>query len=172
MNNEIWKDIDGYEKLYKISNYGRIKSLYMWDGHKYIKKEHYINPYISKSSKNYFRNIVKLCKNGEKKDFKVHQLVAKAFIPNPMNYKIVNHKDGNPLNNYVSNLEWCTQKENVKHAIKNELTFKTINSIDRDDLLELLNSGRNYDEIAKILNIGKGTVFNYIKKFDIRKKYM
>ena len=102
---------------------------------------------------------------------KVHRLVAEAFIPNPNGYPIINHIDGNPLNNIVENLEWCDQKYNMKHAIENNLKFNQINGIDRNDMLELLNSGRNYDEIAEILKIAKGTVFNYIKKFNIRKYY-
>lgn len=54
MNKEIWKDIENYEGLYQVSNYGRIKSLYDWNGHKYIEKEHYINPYIAKCGKKLF----------------------------------------------------------------------------------------------------------------------
>lgn len=169
---EIWKDIKGYEGLYQISNLGRVKSFYSWNGHQYIENEHLLNPYVSKSSKTYYRNLVKLSRFGNKKDYKVHQLVAKAFLDNPCNYTVVNHKDGNPLNNNVTNLEWCSQKYNVKHSLENELKFNVINSIDREDLVELLNSGKTYDEIAEMLNIAKGTVFNYIRKFKIKKIYI
>lgn len=170
---EIWKDIKGYEGLYQVSNYGRIKSFVGWDGKKYVKREKMLNPYIQKTNTNntYYRNVVKLMKNKKSKDMKVHRLVAEAFIPNPNNYSIINHKDGNPLNNRVENLEWCTQKHNIEHAIKNELIIHKINTISREDMLEMLNSGKSYNEIAKILGIAQGTVFNYIKKFKIKKYY-
>lgn len=171
---EEWKDIPGYEGLYQVSNLGRIKSLTKWNGHKYVKNEHIINPYKHSinNKKKYFRSVIKLCKNGIQKDFKVHRLVAEAFIPNPNNLPIVNHIDGNPLNNRVNNLEWCTQKHNLEHAINNELKIVRIKTIDRDTMLELLNNGYDYKEISKILGIATGTVFNYIKKFKIEKKYI
>lgn len=168
---EIWKDIKNYEGYYQVSNFGRIKSLQKWNGHNYIKCEKILNPYKQVAGNNYYRNVVKLIKNKNKKDFKVHRLVAEAFIENPNNYKVVNHKDGNPLNNNVDNLEWCTQKYNSQHSLENELKINRIKTIDREDLLELLNNNYNYDEIAKILNVAKGTIFNYIKKFNIKKMY-
>lgn len=103
-NNEIWKDIEGYEGIYQISNYGRIKSFYKNEG---------------KILKNEIRNtykIIQLTKDKKRKSFQIHRLVAKAFIPNSNNYKIVNHKDFNRENNDVDNLEWCTQKYNVNYS--------------------------------------------------------
>lgn len=172
MNKEEWKPIKGYEGLYEISNFGRVKSLVGWNGHKYVKREKILAPYKQQTNPNYSRSVVKLKKNGKGKEFKVHRLVAKAFIPNPKNYKVINHKDGNPLNNKVNNLEWCTQKMNIKHALENELKVNRINTIDRETMVELLNNNFNYDEIAEILGVAKGTVFNYIRKFKIRKIYL
>ncbi len=143
-----------------------------WNGRKYVSRERILAPYKQQSNKNYYRSSVKLIKDGIKKDYKVHQLVAKAFIENPNNYTIINHKDGNPLNNNANNLEWCTQAQNVKHAIDNELMIQRINTIDRETMVELLNNGFNYDQIADMLDIAKGTVFNYIKKFKIKKIYI
>lgn len=57
---------------------------------------------------------------GESKTMRIHKMVAQTYIPNPMNYPVINHKDGNKLNNHVSNLEWCTIKHNTLHSI-NEL---------------------------------------------------
>ena len=172
MNKEEWKSIKGYEGLYEISNFGRVKSLVGWNGHKYVKREKILAPYKQQTNPNYSRSVVKLKKNGKGKEFKVHRLVAKAFIPNPKNYKVINHKDGNPLNNKVNNLEWCTQKMNIKHALENELKVNRINTIDRETMVELLNNNFTYDEIAEILGVAKGTVFNYIRKFKIRKIYL
>ncbi|WP_039242623.1 NUMOD4 domain-containing protein [Clostridium botulinum] len=169
---EKWKDIKGYEGIYQISNYGRVKSLIGFNGHKYIKREKILAPYKQRTNKNYSRSVVRLLRNGDKKDFKVHRLVANAFIPNPNNYNVVNHIDGNPLNNRVDNLEWCTQKMNVNHAIENELIISRIKTIDRQTMVNLLNNNFNYDEISKILGVAKGTVFNYIRKFNIKKIYI
>ena len=112
---EIWKDIKGYEGLYQISNTGKIKSLERYkDNHskKQLVKEKIRKQIISKTG--YYTCM--LTKNGNLKLFKVHRIVAEAFIPNPNNYPIINHIDGNKLNNNVSNLEWCTRSENQKHA--------------------------------------------------------
>ena len=168
---EEWRDIKGYEGSYMVSNLGRIKSLVGWNGYEYIKRDKILNPYKQKVGQEYYRSVVKLHKNGKKKDKKVHRLVADAFIPNPENKPNINHKDGNPLNNIVSNLEWCSQQENITHAIETGLTVRTINTIDRDTMVKFLNNNYTYDEIAEILGVAKGTVFNYIKKFNIKKIY-
>jgi hypothetical protein len=100
---EIWKDIKDYKGIYMISNYGNIKS----------------NRGISrgyKTEKGYYR--AKLYKNNIPKSEYVHRLVAKAFIENEFNKPDVNHIDNNPLNNNISNLEWCTHKENMAHSAR------------------------------------------------------
>lgn len=99
-----WKDIIGYEGLYKISNYGDVYSCIT---NKLLKP--------SKNSKTNHIGVI-LCKNKQHKRFQVHRLVAIAFVPNPYNYNIVNHKDENPLNNYYTNLEWCTIDYNNKYS--------------------------------------------------------
>lgn len=170
---EIWRDIKGYEGLYQVSNIGRIKSLYGWNGKNHIKRERILNPYKRKDKRTtYPRSVIKLVKGDIKKEYKVHRLVAEAFISNPEKKTQVNHIDGNPLNNNASNLEWTTDRENKIHAIENNLKINTINTIDRETMLELLNNGKSYDEIAKLLGIAKGTVFNYIRKFQIKKIYV
>lgn len=170
---EEWKDIKNYEGLYQISNLGRVKSLVGWNGKRYISRERVLEPTKRNDERaTYQRAIVSLTKNGKKKDYRVHRLVAEAFIPNPQNKPQVNHIDGNPLNNNVNNLEWVTDKENKLHAIDNELMIHRINTIDRETMIELLNSGKNYDEIAALLGVAKGTIFNYIKKFGIKKIYV
>lgn len=101
--NEMWKDIKGYEKLYQISNLGRVKSLpKFYQGEKILKsrKDRYGYLYVG------------VIKNKIKKYLKIHRLVAEAFILNPNNYPAVNHKDENKLNNKIKNLEWCTAEYN------------------------------------------------------------
>ena len=169
---EEWRDIKGYEGIYQVSNLGRVKSLKGWNGKKYISREKILKVSKQEISKTYCRYKVDLIKDGERKNLKVHRLVAEAFIPNPNNYKEVNHKDSNPLNNCVCNLEWCDHKYNIKHSIDEGNQVRRINTIDRDCMLTLLNSGKNYDDISKILGVSKGTVFNYIRKFKIKKIYV
>ena len=114
---EIWKDIKSYEGLYQISNTGKIKSLERYkDNHskKQLVKEKIRKQIISKTG--YYTCM--LNKNGKIKLFKVHRLIAEAFIPNPNNYPIINHKDGNKLNNDISNLEWCNYSHNGKEAYR------------------------------------------------------
>ena len=107
MNKEQWKDIK-YLNGYLISNMGRIMSL----PKKTHKKEKIIM--IPKKEKNGYLTITI-----NRKTYKLHRLVAEAFIPNPNNYPCVNHKDENKHNNRVSNLEWCTQQYNALHAVNN-----------------------------------------------------
>jgi hypothetical protein len=110
---EIWKDIIGYEGLYQVSNKGRIKS-FPKKGH----KEDLILSLIL-TDKGYYR--VGIRKDKNKIMFHVHRLVGAAFIPNPENKPEINHIDGNPLNNCVENLEWCTRSENSIHSYKTGL---------------------------------------------------
>lgn len=127
MDKEIWKDIESYEGLYQVSNLGKVKSLerYVnWRNTKKLCKSFILKPYDN--SFGYL--IVKLCKEGKMRNYRVNRLVAKAFIPNPNNRPEVNHLDGCKYNNCVENLEWCFPKENVAHAYKNNLVKKPIGS--------------------------------------------
>lgn len=120
VENEIWKDIEGYEGLYQISNYGRIKSLekYIKSGIKNSKKVKRKEKILKIQENRYGYNYVNLSKNSEHKYKTIHRLVAQAFIPNPQNKPQVNHIDGDKTNNCISNLEWCTSSENEIHAYK------------------------------------------------------
>lgn len=101
---EIWKDIQGYEGRYQVSNYGNVKRLGV---SKFLKKQVW---------REYYK--VHLFLNGIVKTFRVNRLVAIAFVPNPDNKPQVNHKDGNKQNNIPENLEWVNQFENMQHAGK------------------------------------------------------
>lgn len=112
---EIWKDIQGYEGLYQISNLGNVKSLSF--GPKNIRrsgKERILKS--SPSNCGYYK--VELYNNGKSKMHYIHRLVATAFIPNPHNKPQINHIDGVKSNNSAANLEWITASENQKHSIR------------------------------------------------------
>ena len=126
---EQWKDIKGYEGYYQVSNLGRVKGLKrkLWNGKgHHFKEEKLMKPYPTKINKrpNYNLYHVKLSKNYIQKGLAVHRLVAIAFIPNPENKPQVNHLDFDTSNNKVSNLEWCTQMENMKHSKANGRRLK------------------------------------------------
>jgi hypothetical protein len=110
---EIWKDIEGYEGKYQVSNLGRVKSLQrkVWNRYTW----HDLPERILKPKKGYCYAVVTLCNgNGKTKNHYVHRLVAYAFLYNVKEQ--VNHIDGNKLNNHLDNLEWVSQSENMKHA--------------------------------------------------------
>lgn len=107
---EVWKDVVGYEGLYQVSNKGNVKSL-NW---KNTGKQQ--NLFLKPHNKGYLQ--VELAKDGKKKCFVVHRLVATAFIPNPLGLPQVNHKDENKRNNFAENLEWCNASYNVNYSLE------------------------------------------------------
>lgn len=112
---EIWKDIEGYEGLYQVSNLGRVKSLERRVASK-CGSYRRVRERILKIVVSAGYGQVILCKPKNQTRFLVHRLVAKAFVPNPDGLKIVNHKDENPLNCNSENLEWCTYKYNSNYG--------------------------------------------------------
>lgn len=107
-----WKDVVGYEGLYKVSEYGEIYGL---KSKKILKQQETHRGYLC----------VNLYKNSKMKSIVVHRLVAIAFLPNPKDKPEVNHIDGNKQNNNLDNLEWSTRSENMIHAYKNDLQPKS-----------------------------------------------
>lgn len=133
MQEEIWKDIQGYEGIYQVSSLGRVKSL--------PRENRYFNSLAGKECvRHYKERIMKLKKNrggymtahlrdeeNGKEDWPtVHRLVATAFIPNPNEKPTINHKDGIKVNNFLENLEWATWSENTRHAHDNGLAKSVI----------------------------------------------
>lgn len=124
MEEEIWKPIKDYEKLYEVSNNGKIRSL----GREVIVKNKYgaTSTRMTKSKElkpqkrgEYY--IVWLCKDGKPKQYYIHRLVGETFIENSNNLRDINHKDENKLNNNVNNLEWCTHKYNMNYGNRNKI---------------------------------------------------
>ena len=106
---EEWKDIEGYEGLYQVSTLGRVKSLKYWGGKR--------TAILSQAKRKDGYLMVGLSRDGITKSKSVHRLVAQAFIPNPNNLEMINHKDEVPDNNCVSNLEWCSRSYNQLYSI-------------------------------------------------------
>lgn len=144
---EIWKDIQGYEGKYQISNLGNVYSLIT---NKILKPRLTLDGYYQ----------VDLCKNGVKKHLYIHRLVAQSFLDNPKNYKIVNHKDENSMNNIVSNLEWCNSTYNnnygnCKRKISEANSIK-INQYDMDG--NFIKQWLGINNIERCLKINKGNI--------------
>ena len=152
---EEWRDIEGYEGLYQVSNLGKIKSFHY--GTSRINK-------IQLTKKGYA--YTHLYKNGKSKRYFVHVLVAKAFIPNPKNKPQVNHIDANKSNNRVENLEWVTPEENMQHAYEKGLvkigSEHHCSQLTEDQVRYIRKNYTPYDE-----EFGRDAL---AKKFGVRKK--
>jgi len=164
---EIWKKIKGYQ--YEVSNTGKVRTIeriVSFGSQKRLIKQKTLKSY--KASEKY--PIVALCKDAKHKTFRVHRLVALAFIPNKHNKKEVNHIDSDKGNNNFKNLEWSTRKENAKHAkinnlynspkgekckvskLKNNQVYEIRNLVSKNDLTIM--------EIACKFNVGLTTIRN------------
>lgn len=130
---EIWRDVDGYNGDYQVSNYGRVRSF------KRSKKGVLLKD--KAPSKRDYR--ISLRKDNHTQYVAVHRLVAAAFLKRIDGKTCVNHIDGNPKNNHVNNLEWCNHSENVIHAVITGLTTHNHNII-------LSYDGREYRFVSKV----------------------
>lgn len=118
---EVWKDIAGYEGLYQVSNFGRVRSLDRYVPHKSFGKKFCKGCIMSEHTNNAGYKTVNLCKDNRYKSYDINRLVALAFVPIREPDKTeVNHKDENKMNNQVDNLEWVTKSENEAHGTKKE----------------------------------------------------
>jgi len=161
---EIWKDITGYENSYQISNIGNVRSkdrviLYV-DNRKRVVSGQPIK--LGIDTKGYYK--VNLRKNNKFQTFRIHKLVAEHFLKKEIGKDIVNHKDGNKLNNCVDNLEFVTLSENTLHAIytlkkdftKTKLEKKQpIISIENNEIYRFFES---ISKAVKFYNISSRTI--------------
>ena len=177
LEGEIWKDIEGAEGLYKISNYGRVKTNKKRIGEN--SEIEFVDKILKGALTKLGYNRTKVCyRNGKFKMFSTHRLVAKHFIPNPDNKPEINHIDGIKTNNHVSNLEWCTRSENMKHAVQLGLrsiteyqrkrisethngelsTFAKLKECDILNIRNLFVEGMSYAKISKLYPVNAGAI--------------
>ena len=161
MKKEIWKDILGYEGLYQVSNFGRVRSL-----DRIVKEKNGKNKFLKGKILKYILvyggyMVVRLSKNGILKNYYVHRLVAQAFLDNPDNLPQVNHKDENPLNNVVSNLEWVSAKYNCNYGTRNERVAEKLSKT----VLQYDLEGNFIKEWKSIMECGRnGYIFTSVSK--------
>lgn len=166
---EVWKDIPGYEGYYKVSDKGRILSLVGWNGHKYVKRERIINGWIqaTDSTGTYKRRVVRLSKNGKKREVKIHRIVASVFFENKENKPEVNHIDGNTLNNRRENLEWVTSSENKIHAWRTGLRGENVYDFE-GEIIEDYKKGVLAKELEEKYNSNWITIKRILKENNVR----
>lgn len=170
---EEWRDVVGYEGLYKVSSLGRVYSCERTIHYKncsYIKKGKILKPSVG--THGYYYLI--LCVNSKQRVETVHRLVAKAFISNIENKKQVNHIDENKLNNKVDNLEWVTQQENLTYGNVHNRKYKKVSMFSKGGKkLEEFNSlqeaeiktGVKTASISACLTGRTKTAYGYIWKY-------
>ena len=163
---EIWKDIKGYEGLYQVSNFGKIKSLSK-NNHNYGE-----NGKILKgiNNKGYLR--VGLSKNGKAKQYPIHRIVAETFIDNVYNLPCVNHIDENKMNNRADNLEWCSVEYNNNYGNRNKKI--SINQrYANNKPIKCLETGQIFislNECARKLNIKPPNIWASMNNYNRTKK--
>ena len=144
--NEEWRDIEGFEGYYQVSNLGRVRSVDREIYHPYNKTiSHYKGKILKPGKRNKGYLGICLTKGNKQKSFLVHRLVAQAFIPNPYNFEQINHKDEDKTNNQVSNLEWCDCKYNMNYGnLKSNMSKTRRNNISNQKPVKCLETGQIY----------------------------
>jgi hypothetical protein len=167
--NRIWKDVIGYEGIYQVSNDGLIKSLericYHRNGKSYKLNERLLTLKLPKNAK-YYQVI--LYKDYGYKLHRIHRLVGEAFLYKENDNLEINHKDGNKLNNNLSNLEWVTKSENIIHShnvLNQDNGENRYNSkLKSSDIFEIRNSNLSQIKLAEKYNVSK-TCIQHIKTY-------
>lgn len=151
---EEWKPIPGFEGMYEVSTWGRVKS-YLYSK-RYKTSERILSP--GKNNKGYY--FVTLCKDNKKKKCTIHRLVAEAFIFNPSNFPQVNHKDEHKENNCVSNLEWCDCSYNNSYGTKlqraAEKCSKSVVQLDKNGVF--IAEYKSTQEASRVTSISQGNI--------------
>lgn len=166
---EIWKKIEGTDREYAISNYGRVKS-FNYKGHKGIER------IIKGSTDKHGYLFCMFFTNGKPKRYSISREVAKAFIPNPENKPCVDHIDGNTKNNVVTNLRWCTNAENHRFPLTIERRKSTARKINGTPIIATKDGvSTRYGSISEFLELigakKTGTINDVLHKKRNHKTY-
>lgn len=156
--NEEWKDIDGYNGEYKVSNHGRVFS---------VKSNIFLKERVTKLGYSRYALLI----NGVRKDMLSHRLVALHYLDPQILKKEINHKDGNKLNNSHSNLEWCSRKENMIHATLNGLANRGSKNpkskLTEDDVIKIRNMFNNKEmnqaDLARLFKVAPNSINNIVR---------
>lgn len=185
LNEEMWTNMKGWEKFYRISSLGRISSLcksarsIAWPR----RVEKILKPYLNSVTGYYAYVFSDWGRGGKDKRVNIHRLVATHFLPNPLNLPEVNHKDGDKKNNRIENLEWVSREQNIQHGFKNGL-IKTLKgekshncTLTNEQVLFIFNHNGSPRKLSrdlkmpysKIASIRNGVSWNHIT--GLPKKY-
>ena len=167
--NEVWKEIPGYESLYCVSNKGRVKTLQKYNLRGQLRKEKILKQYINKKGYLY----VVLFKDRKCKKFRVHRLVAESFLPNPDHLPCINHKSEIKTQNNVENLEFCSVAYNNAYGTARERSSKKqLNDPNKSTPIKCLDLETNETtyypsimEAERKLNISSSTIWHKIYKY-------
>lgn len=173
---EIWKDIDGYEGIYQVSNLGRVRSLDR-KVYNYMKKGRVLKP----RDNGHHYQYVSLSNGGiTDKHCYIHILVAKTFIENPNEYEQVNHKDFDKTNNSVDNLEWVSRSQNIEHyrqsayarAVEErrctKIRSKLIDRVlrEKDKIISIYKTGLSIEDTAKKAGVGRDFARDVLRLYE------
>ena len=150
---EVWKDIEGFEGLYQVSNTGKVRGLERVS----LDNRHLPDRILTGSVYSGGYVVVKIRYNGRYKRYLVHRLVAKHFIPNPKGLPMVNHKDENKTNNCVDNLEWCDALYNCRYGTAVERSRKTFVKNNSKKVMQFTLDGKFLKEYDCIADAAKAT---------------
>lgn len=172
---EIWKDVDGYNGIYQVSNFGRVRSLDR-KVYTYKKKGRVLKTFDN----GHHYQCLTLSDGTKARKHYVHILVANAFIENPHNYEQVNHKDFDKTNNCVDNLEWVSRAQNVEHyrksayaraveegrqgKIKDKLIERVLR--EKDKIIGIYKTGVSIEETAKQAGVGRDFVTDVLRLYE------
>lgn len=151
---EEWKSIDETNGFYEISNFGNVRTIDRYvrvcgNGKRLLKGQKYKPVVCSNGYLELQANVY-----GKRHIFMIHRLVAKYFIPNPYDYPEVNHKDENPQNNHVDNLEWCTPKYNCNYGTRNK---RCREKVIKKSVIQLSLDGDKITTYSSIIEAEKNT---------------
>lgn len=172
---EIWKDIEGFEGIYQVSNRGRVRSLDR-KVYNYIKKGRVLKAYDNGHHYQYLT----LSNGTNKGKYYIHILVANAFIDNPNGYEQVNHKDFDKTNNSINNLEWVSRAQNVEHYRKSaygraveegrqtKIRTKFVERVlrEKDKIIDIYKTGASIEETAKKTGAGRDFVTDVLRLYE------